>query len=151
MASDCSIPLNLDSTEIVTVDQLVKLITEIAGKLVRTRHNMSMPQGVRVCRSDNTSLRDVLGWAPQVTLRTGLARSYAWIVPGTGVPEPGGLSMRDSQVVLRGLTGLDIAGGDVCEVAPPLDPSGITCIAAANLMFEILCLITSARTARGAG
>ena len=59
--------------------------------------------------------------------------------------------MRDSQVVLRGLTGLDIAGGDVCEVAPPLDPSGITCIAAANLMFEILCLITSARTARGAG
>ena len=41
-------------------------------------------------------------------------------------------------VVLRGLTGLDVVGGDVCEVAPPLDPSGITCIAAANLMFEIL-------------
>ena len=71
--------------------------------------------------------------------------------PGTGVPEPGGLSMRDSQVVLRGLTGLDVVGGDVCEVAPPLDPSGITCIAAANLMFEILCLIASARAARRAG
>ena len=68
-----------------------------------------------------------------------------------GVPEPGGLSMRDSQVVLRGLTGLDVVGGDVCEVAPPLDPSGITCIAAANLMFEILCLIASARAARRAG
>ena len=46
--------------------------------------------------------------------------------------------MRDSQVVLRGLTGLDVIGGDVCEVAPPLDPSGITCIAAANLMFGSL-------------
>jgi guanidinopropionase len=70
--------------------------------------------------------------------------------PGTGVPEPGGVSMRDSQVVLRGLTGLDIIGGDVCEVAPPLDPTGITCIAAANLMFEILCLIAAARAARRA-
>jgi len=71
--------------------------------------------------------------------------------PGTGVPEPGGLSMRDSQVMLRGLTGLEIVGGDVCEVAPPLDPSGITCIAAANLMFEILCLIAAARCARRSG
>jgi guanidinopropionase len=71
--------------------------------------------------------------------------------PGTGVPEPGGLSMRDSQVMLRGLTGLDVVGGDVCEVAPPLDPAGITCIAAANLMFEILCLIATARAARRAG
>ena len=68
--------------------------------------------------------------------------------PGTGVPEPGGLSMRDSQVLLRGLTGLEIVGGDVCEVAPPLDPTGITCIAAANLMFEILCLVATARAAR---
>lgn len=71
--------------------------------------------------------------------------------PGTGVPEPGGLSMRDSQVMLRALTGLDVVGGDVCEVAPPLDPSGITSIAAANLLFEILCLIASARAARRAG
>ena len=71
--------------------------------------------------------------------------------PGTGVPEPGGLSMRDSQVMLRALTGLEVVGGDVCEVAPPLDPAGITCIAAANLMFEILCLIATARAARRTG
>jgi guanidinopropionase len=70
--------------------------------------------------------------------------------PGTGVPEPGGLSMRDSQVMLRALMGLDVVGGDVCEVAPPLDPAGLTCIAAANLMFEILCLIATARAARRA-
>ncbi len=68
--------------------------------------------------------------------------------PGTGVPEPGGLSMRDSQVLLRALTGLEIVGGDVCEVAPPLDPTGITCIAAANLMFEILCLVAVSRSRR---
>jgi guanidinopropionase len=71
--------------------------------------------------------------------------------PGTGVPEPGGLSMRDSQVMLRALTGLEVVGGDVCEVAPPLDPSGLTCIATANLMFEILCLIATARAARRTG
>ena len=71
--------------------------------------------------------------------------------PGTGVPEPGGLSMRDSQVILRALTGLQIVGGDVCEVAPPLDPSGLTCINAANLMFEILCLVATTRAARRPG
>jgi guanidinopropionase len=56
--------------------------------------------------------------------------------------------MRDSQVMLRALSCLDLVGGDVCEVAPPLDPSGLTCIAAANMMFEILCLIATARSAR---
>ncbi len=61
--------------------------------------------------------------------------------PGTGVPEPGGLSMRDSQVMLRGLQGLNLIGGDVCEVCPPLDPEGHTAINAANLMFEILCVV----------
>ena len=61
--------------------------------------------------------------------------------PGTGVPEPGGLSMRDSQVMLRGLQGLSLIGGDVCEVCPPLDPEGHTAINAANLMFEILCVV----------
>lgn len=60
--------------------------------------------------------------------------------PGTGSPEPGGLMMRDMQMILRGLEGLNVIGGDVCEVAPPLDPSGQTALNAANLMFEIVCL-----------
>ncbi len=63
---------------------------------------------------------------------------------GTGVPEPGGLSMRDSQMILRSLVGLDIIGGDVCEVAPALDPSGHTALNAANLMFEMLCVTADA-------
>ncbi|MGH6958996.1 MAG: agmatinase [Dongiaceae bacterium] len=67
---------------------------------------------------------------------------------GTGVPEPGGLSMRDAQVIIRGLQGLDLVGGDVCEVLPMADPSGHTALNAANLMFEMLCVIADARTRR---
>jgi guanidinopropionase len=63
---------------------------------------------------------------------------------GTGAPEPGGLSMRDAQVMLRGLRGLQLIGGDVCEVSPPLDPTGHTALNAANLMFEILCVVADA-------
>lgn len=58
---------------------------------------------------------------------------------GTGAPEPGGLMMRETLDILRGLHGLDIIGGDVMEVAPPFDPSGHTALCAANIMFEIVC------------
>lgn len=66
--------------------------------------------------------------------------------PGTGVPEPGGIAMRDVQMMLRGINGLNVVGGDVCEVVPPLDPTGITCINAANLVFELACLVAVARS-----
>ena len=66
--------------------------------------------------------------------------------PGTGVPEPGGIMMRDAQMMLRAMTGMDIAGADICEVVPSLDPTGITCINAANLMFELTCLVAVARS-----
>ncbi len=66
--------------------------------------------------------------------------------PGTGVPEPGGISMRDVQMMLRSVTGLNIVAGDISEVVPSLDPTGITCINAANLMFELACLVAVART-----
>ena len=61
-------------------------------------------------------------------------------MPGTGAPEPGGIMMRDMQMILRGLHGLNVLGGDVCEVSPPFDQSGMTALNAANLVFEILCL-----------
>jgi guanidinopropionase len=66
--------------------------------------------------------------------------------PGTAVLEPGGFSMRDSQVILRSMTGLDVVGGDVAEVSPPLDVGGITVTNAANLLFEILCLMAAPRS-----
>lgn len=65
--------------------------------------------------------------------------------PGTAAREPGGLSMRDSQVILREMTGHQVVGGDVCEVAPALDPSGLTALNAANLLFEIVCLVAESR------
>ena len=61
--------------------------------------------------------------------------------PGTGVPEIGGVSPRDAQVIIRSLRGNEIIGADISEVAPALDPTGITCVTAANLMFEILCVM----------
>ena len=70
--------------------------------------------------------------------------------PGTGVPEPGGITMRDTQMIFRALTGIDLIGGDICEVVPSLDPTGITCINAANLMFELTCLAAVAHDRRKA-
>jgi guanidinopropionase len=67
---------------------------------------------------------------------------------GTGAPEPGGLSMRDAQVMIRGLRGLNLIGGDVCEVSPPLDPTGHTALNGANLMFEILCVVADSIATR---
>ena len=70
--------------------------------------------------------------------------------PGTGVPEPGGIMMRDAQMIFRALTGIDFIGGDICEVVPSLDPTGIICINAANLMFELTCLAAVAHDRRKA-
>ena len=61
-------------------------------------------------------------------------------LPGTGVPEIGGLIPRDVQVILRSLRGKEIVGADISEVSPCFDPTGMTCITVANLMFEMLCV-----------
>lgn len=61
--------------------------------------------------------------------------------PGTGTPEPGGLTSRELQLILRGLTDLDLVGGDVVEVAPAYDHAELTTIAAANTVYELLALM----------
>jgi len=58
--------------------------------------------------------------------------------PGTGTPEPGGLTTRELQFILRGLAGLDLAGGDVVEVSPAYDHAELTALAAANVAYEYL-------------
>ena len=68
----------------------------------------------------------------------GLDPVYA---PGTGTPEVGGLSTRETLALLRGLDGMDFAGADVVEVSPPYDPSGNTALLGATLMYECLCLL----------
>ena len=72
----------------------------------------------------------------------GLDPVYA---PGTGTPEVGGFSTLEAQLVLRGLRGLNLIGGDVVEVSPPFDQSGNTALVGATMMFEILCLLAESR------
>jgi guanidinopropionase len=68
--------------------------------------------------------------------------------PGTGTPEFGGLTSREVMRMLRGLRNLDLVGADVVEVSPPFDPSGGTALAAANIAFELLCLLAEAAAKR---
>jgi guanidinopropionase len=68
----------------------------------------------------------------------GLDPAYA---PGTGTPEPGGITMREAQRMLREFSGLNFIGGDMVEVSPPFDPSGMTALNGATIAFEILCLL----------
>jgi guanidinopropionase len=63
------------------------------------------------------------------------------MAPGTGTPEVGGFTTREAQQMLRLLDGVHIVGGDVVEVAPPFDVGGITALAGATMMFELLCLL----------
>jgi nucleoside-diphosphate-sugar epimerase len=79
MASDYRGALNLGTDELVTIDQLVDLVAESAGKRISKRHNLEGPQGVRGRNSDNNLLRKVLGWEPSITLKQGLASTYPWI------------------------------------------------------------------------
>ena len=67
--------------------------------------------------------------------------------PGTGTPEPGGLTTRELQFILRGLHGLDLAGADVVEVSPAWNHAELTALAAANVAYEFLGLFAlAART-----
>jgi GDP-D-mannose 3',5'-epimerase len=79
MRSDYSGPLNLGTDELVTVDELVDIISKIADKSVTKRYDISKPQGVRGRNSDNSRLRTVLGWEPKTPLRQGLVPTYRWI------------------------------------------------------------------------
>lgn len=62
------------------------------------------------------------------------------LAPGTGTPVMGGLTVREAMRILQGLSGLAIAGGDVVEVSPPFDPTGMTSLVGAQILFEILCV-----------
>jgi nucleoside-diphosphate-sugar epimerase len=78
MDSGYSQPLNLGQDRMVTINELADMVAEIAGIPIVKKH-ISGPQGVRGRNSDNTLLRQVLGWEPQISLEEGLARTYAWI------------------------------------------------------------------------
>jgi GDP-D-mannose 3', 5'-epimerase len=79
MASDIVEPINLGSSEMVSINQLVDIVEEIAGITVRRRYDLDAPKGVRGRNSDNTMILDRLGWEPSISLRSGLEQTYAWI------------------------------------------------------------------------
>jgi GDP-D-mannose 3',5'-epimerase len=79
MHGDFVDPLNLGSSELVSINHLVDLVEEIAGLKLKRNYNLSAPRGVAGRNSDNTLIQKVFGWEPSTRLRDGLERTYAWI------------------------------------------------------------------------
>lgn len=79
MQSDWHEPLNLGRDRMVTINQLVDIVTNISGKKITKRYDLTKPQGVRGRNSDNTKLRNVLKWEPKTSLEEGLVHTYKWI------------------------------------------------------------------------
>ena len=72
-------PINLGSSELVTINQLVDIVEEIAGVKLERKYNLGAPKGVNGRNSDNTLIQKYLGWEPSIKLRDGMAKTYAWI------------------------------------------------------------------------
>ena len=87
MRSEHHEPINLGSDQLISIDELARMVARVAGKHVELRH-VAGPEGVRGRASDNTRARAVLGWAPRVALEDGLRRTYAWIAGEVGRTSP---------------------------------------------------------------
>jgi GDP-D-mannose 3', 5'-epimerase len=79
MDSDITEPINLGSAEMVTINQLVDIVEEIAGVRLERRYNLDAPKGVRGRNSDNERIRAYLDWEPTISLHDGLEATYRWI------------------------------------------------------------------------
>jgi GDP-D-mannose 3', 5'-epimerase len=79
MESEVSEPLNLGSDQLVTIDELVSIVEEIASVRLRRRYRLDAPRGVRGRNSDNTLIQRHLGWQPATRLEDGMAQTYEWI------------------------------------------------------------------------
>jgi GDP-D-mannose 3',5'-epimerase len=77
--SDILEPINLGTSELVTINQLVDIVEDIAGIKVKRNYDLTKPQGVNGRNSDNTRIQSYLGWEPKASLRAGLEKTYAWI------------------------------------------------------------------------
>jgi nucleoside-diphosphate-sugar epimerase len=72
-------PLNLGQDRMISINELVDMVAQIAGKRIGKSYDLTKPQGVRGRNSDNTRLREILKWEPRISLEEGLARTYEWI------------------------------------------------------------------------
>ena len=85
--SDVTEPINVGSPELVTINQLVSIVEELAGLDLKRNYKLDAPQGVRGRNSDNTLILEQLGWEPSISLQDGMERTYRWIhdqMVGTG-------------------------------------------------------------------
>lgn len=79
MESKVTEPLNLGRNELVSINQFIDIIEENAGIKVKRKYNLDAPKGVQGRNSDNTKIKQYLGWEPSIPLRVGIERTYAWI------------------------------------------------------------------------
>jgi len=79
MTADYDKPLNLGSDRLVTINELYDIVSNLASKTIKKKHDLSKPQGVRGRNSDNSLLREILNWEPNTTLEDGLTVTYKWI------------------------------------------------------------------------
>jgi nucleoside-diphosphate-sugar epimerase len=77
--SDVLEPLNLGSSELVTINRLVDLAEQVGGAKLERKYQLDAPKGVRGRNSDNTKIKQCLGWEPGISLSDGIAKTYAWI------------------------------------------------------------------------
>ncbi len=80
MRSEVAEPLNLGSSELVTINGLVDIVERIAGLKLKRRYDLSAPKGVNGRNSDNAKIEQLLGWAPSIRLVDGMQKTYAWIL-----------------------------------------------------------------------
>ena len=79
MSSDIEEPINIGSSEMVTIDELVSIVEEIGGCKLKRNYKLDAPKGVRGRNSDNTLIKKLLGWEPSIPLREGMKKTYEWI------------------------------------------------------------------------
>ena len=78
-SANVTMPINLGSSEMVTINQLVDLVEEIAEVKLKRNYNLKAPKGVNGRNSDNTLIQKLLGWEPSISLKSGLEKTYRWI------------------------------------------------------------------------
>ena len=115
-----------------------------------TDHDWAKSQGIRIIYMEEFVERGAVDVMTEARAIAGVGPTYVTfdidsidpsMAPGTGTPEIGGFSTREAQQLVRLLDDVDIVGADVVEVAPPFDLAGMTALAGANIMFELLCVM----------
>ncbi len=79
MARSVPGPLNVGSSELVTINQLVDIVEDIAGVKLKRSYNLKAPKGVNGRNSDNTLIKQLMGWEPSISLRVGMEKTYRWV------------------------------------------------------------------------